>query len=631
MKGLDRNAIIGFILIGVILFTYMYLNRPTEEERLKKQQEALKKQQEQDQKKKDTLTYKKDVVQEVPDSVKKRQQLETFGKLAPLTQGKSRIVTIENELLRLSFDTKGANLMRAELKGFKTYNQTALVLFEGKDNKTYFNFGLQNGQLLNTQDLYFTPSGDTTMKVTGTNQSKVVFRAALDNNNYLEQSYSLQGNSYVVAMNFAVKGMKEVLSNNNSYELNFQTSMLATERAEDLEDSRTNSGLYYNWAEDVDHLSLTSKDVESETQNGSIYWVSHKVKYFSAALIPGTPTLGMKVTSSVNENNAKVVKSYASRLTVGYNPNGENNHSFRYYLGPNDYYQLKAVAKSGAAGFHKQLGLGWFVFKYVNMYIIIPLFSLFEGITGSYGIVIILLSLAIRLILLPLNWKSYTSGAKMRILSPQLEPIKEKYKEDPTKQQQETMKFYRSAGVNPLGGCVPLLLQLPILFAVLQFFPQAIQFRQQNFLWANDLSTYDSILNFGFKIPFYGDHVSLFTLLMTASTLVYTFMTNKTQTNAQFKQMVWISYLMPIIFLGYFNSVSAALSFYYFMSTTLSIVQQEAIKRSVDEKKLLQKIQNNQQKSAKQPEVKSAFQRRLEDMQKRQADKAKVVNNKKKK
>jgi len=629
MKRLDKNAIIGFVLIGAILFTYMYLNRPTEAELQKKREQALKEQQEQQKKQqpKDTI-IKKDTPL-VSDSIKNTQLQNKYGLLAPYSQGKSRIITVENETMKLCFDTKGANIVRAELKNFKTYYGKPLVLFEGNQNKVYCNFAMTNGNILNTDDLYFTVQGDTTMKLSGDKQSKISFVAKIDENNYIERVFTLQGNSYIVGMDIHVKGMKEVLGN-NSYELFFQTQMLATERQEDIDDNRINSALYYNWAGDVDHLSYTSKDLESETQNGSIYWVSHKVKYFSAGLIADTPTQGMKVESYVPENNNSIIKGYSSRLSVGYNPGDNNQHKFRFYFGPNDYHQLKAVAKTGAEGFHKQLGLGWFIFKYVNMYIIIPLFNLFELLGINYGINIILLAIAIRLILLPLNWKSYTSGAKMRVLAPQLEPIKEKFKDDPTRQQQETMKFYRTAGVNPLGGCLPLLLQLPILFAVLQFFPQAIEFRQQSFLWAKDLSTYDSILDFGFRVPFYGDHVSLFTLLMTISTIFYTYTTNKTQTNPQYKQMIWISYLMPIIFLGYFNSVSAALSFYYFVSTTLSIVQQELIKRTVDEKKLLAKIQANQQKAANKPEVKSALQRKLEEMQKKQAEKAKVVKNKRK-
>ncbi|MDW8303011.1 MAG: membrane protein insertase YidC [Bacteroidia bacterium] len=625
MKGLDKNAIIGFILIGIILFTYMYINRPTEAQLEQRRQEILKKQENPQtnvSSTKDSVTKKDTLSASVLDSIKKSELYTKFGPFAPYTQGKSRLITVENEVLKLTFDTKGGNLVRVELKDYKTYYGKSLVLFEGNSNKLYCNFAMTSGSILNTDELYFTVEGDTNMKLTGDKQSQLAFVIKIDEGNYIKRIFTLQGNSYVVGMDLQIKGLKNILAN-NSYELFLHTEMLATERKEDLEDNRMNSTLYYNWAGDVDRLSYTSNDLESETQNGTIYWVSHKVKYFCAALIAGTPTLGMKVESYVPQNE-NIIKVYTSRLSVGYTPGENTQHKFRLYLGPNDYHQLKAVAQSGADGFYKQLGLGWFILKYVNMYIIIPLFNMFEWMGINYGINIILLAIAIRLILLPLNWKSYISGAKMRILAPQLEPIREKYKDDPTRQQQEILNFYRRAGVNPLGGCVPILLQLPILFAVLQFFPQAIEFRQQSFLWAKDLSTYDSILNLGFKIPFYGDHVSLFTLLMTGATILYTYITNKTQTNPQYKQMLWISYLMPIIFLGYFNSISAALSFYYFVSTMLSIIQQELIKRVVDEKKLLARIQANQQKSANKSEVKSALQRKLEELQKRQAQRAKT-------
>jgi YidC/Oxa1 family membrane protein insertase len=277
-----------------------------------------------------------------------------------------------------------------------------------------------------------------------------------------------------------------------------------------------------------------------------------------------------------------------------------------FYFGPNHYQ----ILKSQGHNLEKQIPLGWGIFGWVNRFIVIPIFNFLNGFNWSYGIIILILTIAIKLLLLPLTFKAYLSQAKMKVLKPEVDEIQGKFKEEPMKLQQEMMALYRKAGVSPLGGCLPMLLQMPILIAMFRFFPQSIELRQQSFLWATDLSTYDSILDLSFTIPFYGDHVSLFTLLMTVSTLLITKVNSSSQmTNPQMK---WMMYLMPIVFLGVFNSYSAGLSYYYFLANMISIGQQYLFRSFVNEDEIHRKIQENKKK----PTKKSKFQQRLEKMAK---------------
>jgi YidC/Oxa1 family membrane protein insertase len=301
------------------------------------------------------------------------------------------------------------------------------------------------------------------------------------------------------------------------------------------------------------------------------------------------------------------IMQMAAELTVPYSHKNDEQFGMKFYFGPNHYQTLKKMN----LGLEKQIQLGWSIFSWVNRFLVIPIFNFLDSLNINYGIIILILTIIVRILLLPLTYTSFLSQAKMRVLKPEIDELNAKYADEPVKKQQEQMAFYRRAGVNPLGGCIPGLLQLPILIAMFNFFPSSIELRQEHFLWAKDLSTYDSILDLPFNIPFYGSHVSLFTLLMTASTLLFTKL-NAQMTSAANPQMKWMMYLMPIFFLGIFNSYSAGLSYYYFLSNMFGLGQQYLFLYFVDEEKIHRKLQENK----KRPQTKSNFQKRLEKMAK---------------
>ena len=369
-----------------------------------------------------------------------------------------------------------------------------------------------------------------------------------------------------------------------------------------------NSTIYYKYSDDdVDFIS-ERKD-ESDDLKTKVKWISMKQHFFTQVLIADNsfdkPT---HIETLAGKEGEDFVKQMKASFTIPYSHLPNESFGMQFYFGPNHYKTLEKI------GFNleKQIPLGWGIFGWVNRYIVIFIFNFLSGFNLNYGIIILILTLVIKIMLLPLTFKAYQSQAKMKVLKPEIEEIQGKFKEEPMKLQQEMMGLYKKAGVSPLGGCLPMLLQFPILIAMFRFFPQSIELRQQSFLWAHDLSTYDSIMDLPFTIPFYGNHVSLFTLLMTISTLLITWVNS--QTTVTNPQMKWMMYLMPIVFLGVFNSYSSGLSYYYFLANTISIGQQYLFKAFVDEDAIHKKIQENKKRPASQS--KSKFQQRLEAMAK---------------
>ncbi len=338
-----------------------------------------------------------------------------------------------------------------------------------------------------------------------------------------------------------------------------------------------------------------------------------KQQYFTPVLISDAGFEKGEVATLSDPTQMKVVKSMTASMSIPYHHQENETYAMRFYFGPNHYQTLKKFDLL----LEKQIPLGWGIFGWVNKFIVIPVFNFLAGFNMNYGIIILLLTIFIKALLLPLTFKSFKSTAKMKVLKPEIDEINAQFGSDAVKKQQATMALYKKAGVNPLGGCFPMLLQMPILIALFRFFPASIELRQQSFLWANDLSTYDSIWDFGFRVPGYGDHMSLFTLLMTISTLIYTRM-NSQLTGAN-TQMKWISYLMPIIFLGVFNDYSAGLSYYYFLANMFTFGQTYLFKYFIDEKKIHAQIQEHRKKPSS--GKKSNFQKRLEDMAKQRSQK----------
>jgi len=365
--------------------------------------------------------------------------------------------------------------------------------------------------------------------------------------------------------------------------------------------------------EDADYIS--ERNYEKLNFESSIQWVSFKQQYFSAALISEGFSKENAFAETIETEDPRYLKGMAANLGLELKGAGEPSAAFQFYVGPNHYQTLSDLE----IGLEDQIDLGWPIISWVNTLIVIPVFNFLDEYTGlSYGIIILLLTLFIKTILFPLTWKNYVSSARMKVLKPEIEEINQKFGDkDPMQKQQAVMGLYRQAGVNPMAGCIPMILQMPILYAMFRFFPASIELRQEGFLWATDLSTYDSIFNLPFEIPFYGDHVSLFTILMAISTFLYSKynmdMSGGMAGNAQMSQMKIMIYFMPVMLLVFFNNYAAGLSYYYFTANIISVGQQFVIKKYfINEEKIHAKIQANKAK----PSKKSGFQKRLEDMAK---------------
>jgi YidC/Oxa1 family membrane protein insertase len=371
----------------------------------------------------------------------------------------------------------------------------------------------------------------------------------------------------------------------------------------------TNTTVYYKYeGDEINYLSET-KDSKEDLKT-KVKWIAFKQQFFSSVLVADDPFLNASIeTKHFTDTTTHLLKELNADITIPYVAKSDESKSFHFYFGPNHYNTLK---KQGIEDLEKIIPLGWGIFGWINRFVVIPVFNFLHGFIGNFGIIILILTILIKLVLFPLTYKSYMATAKMRVLKPQVDEIQAKIpKEKTLERQQASMALYKKAGVNPMGGCLPMLLQMPILFAMFRFFPSSFELRQQPFLWATDLSSYDSIWNFGVNIPMFGDHLSLFCLLMTVSTIIYTYQQNQLNpTNTAMPSMKVISYLMPVMFLFIFNNYSSGLSYYYFLANIFTFAQMYFIRRFVNEEKLLSQINENKKKPVK----KSKFQERLEEM-----------------
>jgi YidC/Oxa1 family membrane protein insertase len=420
----------------------------------------------------------------------------------------------------------------------------------------------------------------------------------------------------VVDYKFTVRGLDGFLRRGNSdFKFNWSAELNNQEKGKKWE--LQNSNVVYKFPKE-DPQTMSATEPGTEVLKNKLQWVGFKQQYFTV-LIANKNEFATDAKLSWDQLKAEdKVKKMNAELFLEYGGEPNKEYAMSYYFGPNHYKSMQS-SDIGIANheIERIIPMGWGIFGWVNRYIVVPVFSALDGVIGSMGIIILLLTIIIKTLLLPLVYKSYISTAKMRILKPEIDEIKEKHGSDLQKVQSENMSLYKKAGVSPMSGCVPMLLQMPILFAMFQFFPNAFELRQKTFLWSDDLSTYDSILDLSFNIPFYGDHVSLFTLLMTLSTLIYTHLNN--QISGVTGQMKWIGYFMPVIFLGVLNDYASGLTWYYFVSNMITFGQQYVIRRMVDDEKLHAQISE----SRKKPVVKSTFQKRMEDAMKASQQKSK--------
>lgn len=633
---MSKNNIIGLVVIMSLLIGYSLWMMPSKKEieESKRRNDSI------------AAVQKADSIRQVTESAKvvgkadsaKAQVIspvneqpvvsDKFGNFAGAAMPEQKFYFIENDLLRLKISGKGGYIYSAELKNFKRYDGKALVLFEGDSTVFGFDFNTSDLKSLNTQQLTFLPAEnvkDSVIRVSGTDSVTFALRlypASADSNGnaYIEYVYSMKGNDYMVGFDVRFMNMQPYLAANvRDLVLNWQTDVLQQEKS--FKTESTQSSIYYmDNTEDVSYLSETKDSKERITT--ALKWVSYKDQFFSSTLIADKQLeSGDMETSSHQEDTAShKMKRMNSAFVVAFDPTSTSEIGFTWYFGPNKYNILRKYHMN----LERQIPLGWsfFLMQWINRYAVIPVFNILEKANINYGIIILILTVLLKIVLFPIAYKTYLSSAKMRILKPEVDEINAKFpkKEDAMKKQQATMNLYKKAGVNPMSGCVPMLLQMPILFAMFRFFPASFELRQQPFLWANDLSSYDSILNLPFTIPFYGNHVSLFTLLMTISTIIYTKINNDMMGSTnQVPGMKTMMYMMPIMFLGFFNSYSSGLSYYYLLANLFTFAQMFFIRRFVSEEKLHARIQENKAKPVK----KSSFQKRLEDMAKQQGYKPK--------
>lgn len=597
---MDRNSIIGLSLIFLIVVGWGYFSQPSPEElaQMKKQQDSVTMAEHMQ----DSLSKVQKTIQQLEKKLLVTDTLlakSKFGSFASSITGKNTICTLENKELRIKLASKGGKILSVELKNYKKFDKKSpLILFDENNNKFNYILTTIDGKQINTEELFFIPS---TANATATDANGILsFLVKLADGQTIEQVYSLKPEGFLVDYSLKLNGMNQVLAAGNKT-LPLEWNILTPNQEKNPEVEGRNAAIYYHNGTDVKNLS-ESKDEELIPEK-SIKWVSFKDQYFNATLIAATPEIHANLKSSVLTDSS-YLKKYEARLAFPYSNEAQHNLNLQFFFGPNQYKTLETLN----IDLEKIIPLGWLIFRWMNKYVIIHLFNFLTSFISNYGLIILLMTIVIKLVLFPLVYKSFLSTIKMRLLKPEMDEIKAKLGDDPQQVQMENMKLFRQAGVSPMGGCVPVLLQMPVLIAMFSFFPAAFELRQQAFLWATDLSSYDSIFEFSFAIPFYGNHVSLFTLLMTISTLIYTYMNN--QMTGVTGQMKWIGYMMPIVFLGVFNNYAAGLSYYYFVSNMITFGQQWAIRQFVDEKALHAQIQENKKK----PVQKSKFQQRLEEM-----------------
>ncbi|MDC3153810.1 membrane protein insertase YidC [Bacteroidota bacterium] len=577
MKNKDSSSLVGFVLIAIVLiFFNVFIFPKFQPEEKETASQSIK-----DFSRNDNLLKNEEVLDDIISE---------------------KLFTLENEKIKLLISNIGGRINEVILKEYKNYSGEELKLFTA--DSTSFSLDFLTNQNIKTENRNFIAIDSSS--------NFLKLRCLVSNDSYIDYVYTID-NDYKVDFNLEFDGLDELIPRNVNY-MNLEWKMKTPQTEKSKKNQEMYTGIYYQFKADneVDNLSLT-KDSEKDIKS-NLNWVAFKQQFFSAIFISKngfSKPISLKV--SKNENSI-YIKELSAKFEIPYSHNSTEKHSFQFYFGPNHYPTLKNYD----SGFEEIIPLGWSLFRWVNKYIIINLFDFLSKYFNNYGLIILLLTIIIKLALAPFTYKAYLSQAKMKVLKPEIDKISDKDK-DPMKVQQATMNLYRKAGVNPMGGCLPMLFQFPILIAMFRFFPASIELRQKSFLWADDLSAYDSILELGFNIPFYGDHVSLFTLLMTISTLLYTRM-NTSMATGQMAQMKWMMYLMPIMFLGFFNNYAAALSYYYFLANMFTFGQQYFMKKFfINDDALLAEIEKNKRK----PRKKSNFQKRLEQMQKQQEMKMK--------
>ena len=541
------------------------------------------------------------------------------GSFAASLNGTEQFVTLENDSVKVELSTKGGIISRATLKGYKTYKSPQLVLFDKGDNDYSFTLS-NNTQRFETKNFYFEPKQ--------LNDSTVLMNLQLEGGAQWGLKYTLVPGSYMVRMEMVQQSMSRIIPMNiNMVDFDWHQKISRHEFGKTFEERW--SGICYKFAGKGGDVQTTSESGSDDKDlTDKLKWISAKNQFFSTVLITDSIFSTAKMSSVAIDKDAADYEDYLKDVNihtlVPYSSDKPVPASFYFYLGPNRYHTLASYDKYSPKEdlkLTRLIPLGWTLFRWINAGVIIPVFDWLGKFISNYGIIILVLTILIKLVLWPLTYKSYVSQAKMRILAPDIAAINEKYpnQEDAIKKQQKTMELYRMAGANPMGGCLPMMLQMPILIAMFTFFPSCIELRGQSFLWANDLSAPDKILEWSTHIPIisslFGNHISLFCLLMTGTNLLYTYLTSKSQAQSQsMPGMKIMLYMMPLFFLFWFNNYASGLSYYYFIALLITIIQTYVSRAFVTEDKVRATIAANQAK----PKKKSKWLERMEEVQKMQ-------------
>ena len=545
----------------------------------------------------------------------------TYGPFASAAQGSEQTTVLENSKVRLYIANRGGRIERAELKEYKAYGDTVnpLCLFRGDEASLAFTLITANNRILSTDQLYFVPLA---VDASEERQTLTMRLLTTEEDAYIDFVYTLAPDDYMAGFTIQPHNAQYVLAQNvNSMEMRWRQLIPQQERGRKFEE-RYARLQYMLTGGDMEELSEQKHDTQRETAR--IRWVGYKDQFFSTVLIADNGLTSAEFESTPQDTYSGYVKQYDTKASVDFDLTGHNPTAFRWYFGPNHYNTLKAYdnAMSDEQQLHlKELvPLGWKIVAWINKILVIPMFDIFMGWKLHIGIVILLMTLVIKLIILPFVFASYRSSAKMRVLKPQIDEINAKYPaEKMQERQQAVMALYNRAGVSPTSGCLPMLFQFPVLMAMFWFFPTAIELRGQSLWWAEDLSTYDAILTWSTPIPLFGDHLSLFCLIMTVANFGYTFVTMQQQnTDPNMKFMKWMMYLMPLMFLFIFNDYAAGLSYYYTLSLGITVLQTMIFRWSVDDKKLLAQMEENARKRASKPAKSGGLMERLAKIQQEQ-------------
>ncbi len=615
-KQFDAKSLIGYALLFAIAIWFFYTNKPTEEELEAQKQEQVAQEQAALQQTADNAVAEFTPAVAAVDSlaqVAAFQKLGKFGFSQTLASANGGETVLENEVLVLKVNNKGGYISEAKLKNFKTYDSIPVYLIkDGKNANLGINFTTTDNRVLDTKDMFFQP----TVSTVGGNK-QLSMKLKVSETQFLEYLYTMKPNEYMLDFSIRSQGLEGILDVNKPIDLNWDLEAFRHAKSNTYENRYTEVVFEYEDGRD----DYTGQGDFKEEEAEDVTYVAFKQHFFSSILLSDIPFKTGKFTSTnlIKDEDVDVtkLKKFTAYLPLEAK-SGNLNYQMNWYYGPTDYKILDSYDKN----LDEVVSLGWGIFGWINKFLFVPLFTLLSGMLPA-GIAIIVMTVLVKIGLSPVTYKSYVSQARMKVLKPEISELNEKYADNAMKKQQETMKLYGKAGVSPMSGCIPALLQMPILYALFSFFPSAIALRQKAFLWADDLSSYDTIFNLPFKIPFYGDHISLFPILASIAIFFYMQMTTgqnmPTQTQPGMPNMKFIMYLSPVMMLFFFNTYPSGLSLYYFISNLITIGIMLVIKNFIiDEDKIHAQIEENKKKPKKQSKFKQKIQAAMEQAQEQQ-------------